>query len=258
MKKIGITGGTGLLGKLLVKELKKKKIGYSLFKKDIVNKKSVINWVSKNNNIEYIFHFAAYSTANNSNQNKLKAFKINVKGTENLLKAIKLKKKKIIIFFSSSSHVYNYSNKPIKENFRLNPKNYYAKTKVMAENKIIKSDNKYLKYCIGRIFSIYHKNQKRPFLYPTMKHKLKIIKSDKVQVNGANNIRDFSNAEQIVKVIMKIFNKRLTGVYNIGSGKGMTVRKFINNYVDKKKIIIDNKKPNSLIANINKLQKKLI
>jgi len=94
LKKIGITGGTGLLGKLLVKELKKKKIGYSLFKKDIVNKKSVINWVSKNNNIEYIFHFAAYSTANNSNQNKLKAFKINVKGTENLLKAIKLKKKR--------------------------------------------------------------------------------------------------------------------------------------------------------------------
>ena len=91
-----------------------------------------------------------------------------------------------------------------------------------------------------------------------MKHKLKKIKSDKVRIDGANNIRNFLNAENVIKIMLKIFDKKLTGVYNIGSGKGIAIKTFINNYVDKKKIIIDNKKPNSLVANISKLKKKLM
>ena len=258
MKKIGITGGSGLLGNLLIKQLKKKKIGYSLFKKNIVNRKNVENWLFHNKDIEYIFHFAAYTSVENSNKNKKKAFNINVLGTENLIKAINFCKKKRIIFFSSSSHVYSYSEKLIKENFEQKPKSYYGKTKLIAEKKIRYTKSKYYKYCIGRIFSIYHNNQKKPFLYPSMKHKLKKIKSDKVRIDGANNIRDFLNAENVIKIILKIFDKKLTGVYNIGSGKGIAIKTFINNYVDKKKIIIDNKKPNSLVANISKLKKKLM
>ncbi len=257
MKKIGITGGSGLLGKLLINELKKKKINYSLFKKDIFNYKNVVDWLSKNKDIDYIFHFAAYTSVKNSNKNKTKAFNINVLGTENLLKAINLLKKKRIIFFSSSSHVYDYSNKPIKENCKLKPVSYYGKTKLLAEKKIINNKTKYYRYFIARIFSIYHINQKKPFLYPSMKNKLKKIKSNKVYINGANNIRDFLNADKVIKIILKIFEKKLIGVYNIGCGKGITVKKFINNYIDKKKIIIDSKVSNSLVANITKLKKQL-
>ncbi len=235
MKKIGITGGSGLLGKLLIKELNKKNIKYSIFKKNISNKKDIIDWLTKNKYIEYIFHFAAYTSAKNSDKNKVKAFNVNVLGTENLLKAIIFKKKKRFIFFSSSSHVYSYSNKPIRENFKLKPKSYYGKTKLLAEKKIKSFKSKYYQYCIARIFSIYHATQKRPFLYPSMKYKLKKIKSKKVKISGANNIRDFLNAEKVVKIIFKIFEKKITGTYNIGSGHGITIKNFINNYVDKKK-----------------------
>ncbi len=99
MKKIGITGGSGLLGKLLIKELNKKNIKYSIFKKNISNKKDIIDWLTKNKYIEYIFHFAAYTSAKNSDKNKVKAFNVNVLGTENLLKAIIFKKKKGLFFF---------------------------------------------------------------------------------------------------------------------------------------------------------------
>lgn len=258
MKKIGITGGSGLLGKLLINELKKKKIQYSLFKNNIINKKEVISWLSKNKEINYIFHFAAYTSVKNSNKNRSKAFNVNVLGTVNLLKAINSLKKKRNIFFSSSSHVYDYSNTPIKENFKKKPVSYYGKTKLLAEKKIINNKSKYYKYCIARIFSIYHKNQKKPFLYPSIKNKLKKTRYNKVKINGANNIRDFLNADEVIQIILKIFDKKLIGVYNIGCGKGMTVKKFINNYIDKKKIIIDNEIPNSLVANIAKLKKKLI
>ena len=257
MKKIGITGGSGLLGKLLIQELKKKKIAYSLFKKDITSKKNVISWLTKDENIEYIFHFAAYTSVKNSNRNKTKAFKVNVLGTDNLLKAINFLKKENYIF-SSSSHVYNYSNKPIKENYRKKPVSYYGKTKLLAEKRIINNKGNYCKYCIARIFSIYHVNQKKPFLYPSIKHKLKKIESSKVYIDGANNIRDFLNADKVIRIILKIFDKKLVGVYNIGCGKGMTVKKFINKYIDKKRVIIDNKISNSLVANISKIKKKIL
>ena len=95
-------------------------------------------------------------------------------------------------------------------------------------------------------------------MYPSIKNKLKKTRYNKVNIYGANNIRDFLNADEVIQIILKIFDKKLIGVYNIGSGKGMTVKKFINNYIDKKKIIIDNEIPNSLVANIAKLKKKLI
>ncbi len=76
-------------------------------------------------------------------------------------------------------------------------------------------------------------------------------------MKGANNIRDFSNAEKIVKIILKVFEKKLTGIYNIGSGKGISIKDFINKKIDEKKIIIDYKKPNTLIADIRKLKKKI-
>ncbi len=258
MKKIGITGGSGLLGKLLANEFKRKKISYSLFTGNITNKNHINYWLSKNYEIEYIFHFAAYTIAEKSKENKKKAFKVNVLGTKNLLNIINLKKKKRHLFFSSSSHVYNYSKKPIKESFTLKPSSYYGKTKLLAEKKIRENKDVNFSYCIARIFSIYHKNQKKPFLYPSMKQKLKKLKSNKIHVKGANNLRDFTNAEKIVKIVIKIFKKKLVGIYNIGSGKGMTIKEFINKNIDKNKILFDHQKPNSLVANIDKLQNKII
>jgi UDP-glucose 4-epimerase len=257
-KKIGITGGSGLLGKLLIKKLKIRKVSYSLFKKNILNQKDIIEWLSKENKIEYIFHFAAYASATNSTKNKINAYNTNVIGTENLIKSINIIKKKKIIFFSSSSHVYDYSIKPIKENYNLKPISFYGKTKFLAEKKILNKKYKYHKYFIARIFSVYHKLQRKPFLYPVMKDKLKKIKSNKIYVKGANNIRDFLNAEKLVEIILRVFDKKLTGIYNIGSGKGITVREFINKNIDENKIIIDNKKPNSLIANISKIKRDII
>ena len=257
MKKIGITGGSGLLGKLLTKELKKKKINYSLFNKDITNKDHIKNWFLRNRNIEYIFHFAAYTYAEKAKTNKKKAFNTNVLGTKNLIEVLNIKKKKRLLFFPSTSHVYKYSSKPIKENFSLKPTSFYGKTKLLAEKKIRENKCKYFQYCIVRIFSIFHKNQKKPFLYPSIKNKLKRIKSSNVYIKGANNVRDFSNADKITKIIFKIFEKKLTGVYNIGSGKGMTIKDFINKNIDEKKTIIDYKKPNSLIADIKKLKRKI-
>ena len=75
MIKIGITGGTGLLGLLFKKKLRKKSIKFSEFKDDILKRKKVAIWISSNKNLEYIFHFAAISSTKKSAFNKKKSKK---------------------------------------------------------------------------------------------------------------------------------------------------------------------------------------
>ena len=65
------------------------------------------------------------------------------------------------------------------------------------------------------------------------------------------------NAEKIVKIIFKVYKKKLIGTYNIGSGKEMTVKDFIKKNIDKNINVVSNIKTNSLVANINKLKKAL-
>ena len=59
--KIGITGGTGSLGKTLVSS--KNKFQYSFFKSDIRDKQKVHQWVKKNN------FYAIIHLHNSSNKN---------------------------------------------------------------------------------------------------------------------------------------------------------------------------------------------
>ena len=100
MKKIRITGRSGLLGKLLIKELKKKKLKYSNFTGDITNSSKVNNWLKSQKNINYIFHFAACTSVIRTKKKKKKSYIKNVMGTKNLLKSIKQTKKKNFPFFS--------------------------------------------------------------------------------------------------------------------------------------------------------------
>jgi len=210
--------------------------------------------LEKEKNINYIFHFAAHTSVKKSKQNKKKTYNINVLGVENIIKSINQSKKKIFLFFSSSSHVYKFSKKKISERSILSPISYYGKTKLMAEKKIRSNKNKNFDYFIGRIFSIYHKSQKKPFLYPSIKEKIK-KKSKKIYIENGNCIRDFSNAEYIIRIILQVYKKRLKGIFNIGSGKGISIKNFVYKNINKKKQIYSNSKINYSVANINKIKR---
>ncbi len=257
MTKIGITGANGLLGSLIKKKFKTRKINYSVFNGDIKVKKDINNWIQTNSNIEYIFHFAAISSSLVVNKNKKKAFKVNVIGTQNLIEVLKKKRKKIWFFFPSTSHVYKYSKKKIKETHLLKPSSNYGKTKLSAEKIIIKNKSKNFSFFIGRIFSIYHQKQKKPFLYPSIKQKIKLNRNKKIYLKNGLSVRDFLNAQDVIEIIFKIFNKKLTGIYNIGSGDGVTVKSFIEKHFNLKNIVSLNKGKNTLVSNNNKLMKKL-
>ncbi len=252
MTKIGITGSKGLLGQLLIKKLSKNKEKFTEFKGDISKKIHIKKWLSYNKYITHIFHFAAISHPNYNNK---KTYNVNFLGTKNIIDIVK--KKKIWLFFASTSHVYKKKLGKIKETDEIKPQNYYGKTKAAAEKILIRNKSKYFKICIGRIFSVYHKNQKKPFLYPSIKESIKKNKKKYIYIKNGNSIKDFSNANNIINLIYKIYKNKLIGVYNIGSGQGMSVIDFLNKKIKTNKIFISNKNKEYTVADITKIKNKL-
>ena len=213
--KIGITGSNGVLGSEFIKTLNKKDM--IKFNGRIENIKDVEKWIYKNN-FDLIFHFAAIVPTFKVNSNKKKAMHVNYIGTKNLIDTInKFSKKKIWFFYSSTSHVYNFSSTKRKEFQTPMPISYYGKTKLLGEKYLLTNKSKIVP-CIGRIFSFTSKKQHKSFIIPSIILKLK--NSDKkVNFHNLNHDRDFLPIKHIVKAIKILSIKRANGIFNICSGK---------------------------------------
>ena len=254
MLKCGITGYDGNLGKKFLQINNKFK--YIKFKGDITKKKQIYNWIAKNN-FDILIHFAAIVPTVLVNKNYKKAKDVNVTGTKHLVDGlIKYKKNLKWFFFASTSHVYKFSYKKISENNSLEPISKYGKTKLLAENYIIKKlSNSNIKFCIGRIFSIFD-NRDESFFVPSLLRKLK-INSEKIFLKNLNHYRDFVSTEQISKTIFFLWQKKFEGIINIGSGKKTNLKNIAKIFAFKvnKKVFFENNKSTCLISNISKLKK---
>jgi len=250
--RIGLTGSTGSLGNVILQN--NKKINFKCFKGDITNRSEVFNWV-KRNNFDILIHLAAIVPIKEVNRNKKKAKQVNFIGTKNIVDAC-IKKNVKWFFFSSTSHVYKSSNKKISESSIRKPISYYGQTKLLAENYIskkLKSSN--IKYCIGRIFSTTNKSQKKNYLVPDLKYKIKNAKK-KILLRNLNHYRDFISMEDIARIIFILLKKRFKGILNLGTGHGIFLKdiaKIIAKRYNKEIIFEDNKKTTYLVANISKL-----
>jgi nucleoside-diphosphate-sugar epimerase len=252
--KIGITGRTGSLGKEIVKS--KKGFNYSFFKGDIRDRNKVFKWIN-NKKFDAIIHLAAIVPIKVVNSNKKKANDINYIGTKNVVDIVKKNNVKWF-FFSSTSHVYASSVNKISEKSKIAPVSYYGNTKLLAERYVVKQLKKSnTTYCIGRIFSTTNKNQKKNYLVPDLKNKMKKAKN-KITLHNLNHYRDFISMKDITEIIFHLYKIKFNGIINIGSGNGIYLKDiaiYISNYYKKIIEFKDNKKRSYLVANINKLKK---
>ena len=102
MDRIGLTGSTGSLGKIIYKNKKNQKI--FRFKGDIRNKSKVFKWIYKND-LKIIIHLAAIVPIKTVNENKKKAKEVNYLGTKNVVDASLKKKYKMVLFFFNISRL---------------------------------------------------------------------------------------------------------------------------------------------------------
>ena len=256
-KLIGLTGSTGLLGQSLKKKLRKLN-NYKLncYKGDITNKSQLKKWF-KVNSFCYVIHLAAIVPVKKVNKNINFAKKVNINGTKNIINEVNKKKSIKWFFFSSSSHVYQFNNKEVRETSIKKPFSIYGKTKLEAEKFIEKKINKKIKFCVGRIFSLEGKNKAKSYFLPGL---LKKIRKNKVIEIDLNQFRDFIHVDDVAGAIVILLKKEQVGIYNIASGKKTRFYELINLFSKllKRKIKFKNtvsKVSNSSYANIYKIKK---
>jgi len=244
--KIIITGGAGFIGKHLVELLIKKEnditifdnfsnskeesvmylknLGAKIVKGDI-RKIGEINNAIKDHDI--VIHLAAKISVEESIKSPSETFQTNVEGTKNVLIACEKNQiKKIIV--ASSAAVYGESEADVKltEKSKINPISPYGESKVMMENEIKKiTENNDMDYVILRFFNIYGKSQSPEYAGVITKFIKKIEMNQSLEIFGDGmQTRDFISVKDVVNSIYHSIENGKNQIYNIGSGKPITIK----------------------------------
>ncbi len=236
--------GTGFLSENLKKKITRSEV-YSA-KNFIEN----INSINKRNNKINIIINSFFTTQKLSNIDSYELFAN--KSIFEISKILDLLDSKIVnkVIYTSSSSVYG----SISNNIELiddNNRSMYAGFKISSEFQIKNYCNKNnIPLNICRVFNLYGKNNKFSII-----EKLKNAKISNNKLNIYNNglsFRDFVHIDDVVKIYQYILNKiPHSGLYDIGTGKGICVKEIINKLnIRKNNIIYKRKKINELSESI--------
>ncbi len=195
-KKILVTGGNGNLGAALKKNNFFKKSHFPTKKElNILNQNQLKVYFSKNK-FNIIIHCAAVARMHQCEINKKKAYSVNVIGTSNLIKFVKIYCPNTLFVFISSDAVYPCKKGNYNENSKLKSYNYYGKTKILSENKVKKNKN----FLIIRT---------------------RFFNKDNIKFKDAA-IDSYSSSIEInllVKYLKELIKKEYKGIFNVGRKK---------------------------------------
>jgi len=222
--KILITGSSGFIGKNLKEELLKKDFLIEAFNSaqgDIASTK--LNF----QNISHVFHLAGKSFVPDSWKNPEEFDRVNIEGTKNVLEFCKENGASLTFV---SSYVYGIPEKlPISEMHRLHPSNPYAQSKKRAEDFCIYYRSTYkLPVTIIRPFNIYGKHQPEYFLIPEIIKQLNDSSLPEITLQDLKPKRDYLYMDDFISAIIKLFEKKLQGTFNAGSGYSMSVQEIVD------------------------------
>jgi UDP-glucose 4-epimerase len=229
--RILVTGGIGLIGEEVVKQLLA--LGHQVnildmwdvsiegannFKGSVLDKFAILKAMDE---CDYVIHLAAVLGVENSTKRPLECLDVNIKGTRNVLECCVMKNIKKILF-SSSSEVYGEPNKvPIEESGTLQPKSEYGVSKVVGEEYVKAFSKEFgLNYGIVRFFNIYGPKQTDKFVMPLFIRN--VVLGNPLRVYGeGNQVRSFCYVEDAGRGVLEVlFNQKADkDVFNIGNNK---------------------------------------
>jgi len=258
MKNILVTGGAGYIGSHVIEKLIKRgervfivdnlSTGYKklinkkakFYKLNILKEKKLKDIILKNN-IDSVIHLAASLSIGLGEKFPKKYFKNNVIGTQTLLNACKLTKVKNFIF-SSTAAVYKDGLYKVSEKSKIKPESVYGKTKLKAENQIIKICKKHkINYGILRYFNVVGASptgkigliNKGDHLFKNFSIEI-FKKKPTFKIYGQNyktpdntTIRDYVHVSDLAEIHIKVLDKisliKKSVILNCGYGKGISV-----------------------------------
>lgn len=137
-----------------------------------------------------------------------------------------------LVFLSSGGTVYGDTKSvPIPEEHERNPLSSYGIVKVAIENYITMFQSQYgLESLILRASNPYGPRQGHigvQGVIPTFFQR--IIKGDEIRIWGdGSSVRDYLYIDDLVSFIVKSVNTHLAGVYNVGSGQGVSLQEVLS------------------------------
>ncbi len=227
MKRLFITGGSGLLGSRFRKFSKdyevistyNRNVEENAVKLDITNEKDVLDKITSINP-DLVIHPAALTNVDYCEDHQKEADQINAQGTLNIVKACEEADAKLI--YVSTDFVFDGEKGKYQENDKTNPISYYGLSKLKGEEFVINSN---INYAIARVSVLYgwHKN----FNYVTW------VINELNENNQINIVTDEFNsptyAENAAEAILNIYSKDKDGIYHIAGDERINRFEFAKN-----------------------------
>ena len=193
--------------------------------------------------IEAVLHFAAYAYVAESVSDPAKYYRNNLGDTLTLLEALVANEQPIPIVFSSTCATYGFPDKvPITEDTPQRPVNPYGEAKLMFEKVLLWYEKIYgiqpvfLRYfnACGATEKFGEDHEPETHLIPNV---IKVALKQQPHVNIFGNdydtpdgtcIRDYIHIVDLGRAHILALTGNTTGPFNLGTGKGFSVREVID------------------------------
>ncbi|GAE35253.1 UDP-glucose 4-epimerase GalE [Halalkalibacter akibai] len=217
------------------------------FYKGSIQDEALLSQIFKKHTIEAVIHFAASSLVGESVAKPLDYYENNVLGTQKLVKQMINHDVKQIVFSSTAATYGEPKNIPIQETDPTNPTSPYGETKLAIEKLFQWCDEAYgLKSICLRYFNaagadpqgrIGEDHTPESHLIPIVlqvalgQRKNVQIFGDDYQTKDGSCVRDYIHVIDLAAAhflaLQKLRQDPKTAIYNLGNGKGFTVKEVI-------------------------------
>ena len=220
-----------------------------------------------------VYHLAAQSYVSYSFQDEFSTLNTNINGTHFILSAIKEFSPKSKFYFAASSEMFGKVVKtPQNEKTPFYPRSSYGISKVAGFDLTRNYREAYnLFTCSGILFN--HESPKRGFEFVTRKisfavAKIKLGLQKNLYLGNLNAKRDWGHAQDYIKAMWLMLQKKSPTDYVVGTGKTYSVKEFVKiafdhvgldykDYVKKDKRLFRPAEVDLLKADFSKAKKEL-
>lgn len=247
MKKILITGGAGFFGSKMSEKFLENgylvtvydnlqfgddgvkpfmsNTNYKLVIGDVQDTEKMFSEALKN---DIVIHLAAYVGEVICKENINYVYNVNSNSAVNMAKFCD--ENNIQFLFLSTCSNYGKSKEVVNEESELNPSGLYSTSKIQAENEILEKYKSSLILRCATLFGVSHRMRVDLTINQLI---YEMLRDGVITVYGEEAWRPYLHVEDAVNMIILIIEKKLSGVYNLGTDELNYTKKQIIDEIQK-------------------------